>query len=251
MKSISVLRSVRSSRIATRLVRRVRHARNGVHDPEFWALLNLPHRSGLIADVGAHEGQAAVSLKVVCPAHISISFEANPFLIDELERTRRSYGVLGGVEFGAVTDESADVMLNIPLVSGRTDSQGSSLDADFIAARSSDFVKSYGHRPQRIVRVEVPGRTIDQFGFDIDLLKIDVEGLEAAVLRGAVDTIRRCRPWILVETRGGDGEALELVAELGYSVLYPDVNGSGRLYRSPGPDQTNALCQPVQQPATE
>src|SRR4029434_5645640 len=48
--------------------------------------------------------------------------------------------------------------------------------------------------------IEVPMATLDsssegEFGF----IKIDVEGHEQAVLDGAVQTIRRCRPRLLVE----------------------------------------------------
>jgi FkbM family methyltransferase len=43
-------------------------------------------------------------------------------------------------------------------------------------------------------------RTLDSFGFtDVDFLKIDCEGYEAFVIEGAVETIRRCRPVILME----------------------------------------------------
>jgi hypothetical protein len=44
-------------------------------------------------------------------------------------------------------------------------------------------------------------KTLDSFNFDrIDLLKIDVEGFEYDVLNGAVNTIRRLKPKIILET---------------------------------------------------
>jgi FkbM family methyltransferase len=46
------------------------------------------------------------------------------------------------------------------------------------------------------VRVE----TLDSFGFDdVDLLKIDAEGADALIIAGAQETIRRCRPVMIVE----------------------------------------------------
>jgi FkbM family methyltransferase len=45
--------------------------------------------------------------------------------------------------------------------------------------------------------------TLDSFGLEtLDLLKIDVEGFESAVLMGGVQTIARCRPVVVVEDNG-------------------------------------------------
>jgi len=63
----------------------------------------------------------------------------------------------------------------------------------------------------------------------IDFIKIDVEGGELAVLRGAVDLLSRCRPTILFEcTRSGISsfgftlaEIFEFFTEQSYSVFIP------------------------------
>jgi len=48
--------------------------------------------------------------------------------------------------------------------------------------------------------IETEVRTLDSFEFPvIDLLKIDVEGFEPAVIIGARDTLARCRPIVVVE----------------------------------------------------
>lgn len=52
---------------------------------------------------------------------------------------------------------------------------------------------------------DVEIRTLDSYGFeDVALVKIDVEGMEAAVLRGAVETLERCRPVVYSEAWEGD-----------------------------------------------
>jgi FkbM family methyltransferase len=45
--------------------------------------------------------------------------------------------------------------------------------------------------------------TLDRFNFEsVDWIKIDVEGFENAVLDGSRDTIKRNRPWLLIEDNG-------------------------------------------------
>lgn len=49
-------------------------------------------------------------------------------------------------------------------------------------------------------KVQVPVNTIDSFDFDtVDFIKIDVEGFELAVVRGARNTIKSCRPVLQIE----------------------------------------------------
>jgi hypothetical protein len=49
---------------------------------------------------------------------------------------------------------------------------------------------------KRVVHVN----TLDSYHFDdVDLIKIDVEGHELAVIEGAVDTILRCKPHLIIE----------------------------------------------------
>lgn len=57
----------------------------------------------------------------------------------------------------------------------------------------NSFVKGSG---------DIPMRTLDSFYLDdVDLIKVDCEGFEEKVLRGAENTIRRCKPTIIVEQK--------------------------------------------------
>jgi len=48
----------------------------------------------------------------------------------------------------------------------------------------------------------IPMETLDSFSFqEVDLIKIDCEGYEEFVLRGAVDTLQRCKPCVIVEQK--------------------------------------------------
>jgi FkbM family methyltransferase len=50
---------------------------------------------------------------------------------------------------------------------------------------------------------EIPLERLDAYGFaDVDFIKLDAEGYELFVLQGAIDTLRRNRPLVLVEQTG-------------------------------------------------
>lgn len=73
-----------------------------------------------------------------------------------------------------------------------------------------------------------PGLRVRVFPLDelelpaCDLLKIDVEGFEPQVLKGAAGTIRRCRPILYVENDREQNQqaVIDLVHELGYRMYW-------------------------------
>src|SRR6185437_3917126 len=91
------------------------------------------------------------------------------------------------------------------------------------------------------------------------LLKIDVEGWEADVLRGARATIARCRPIIYLENDRADQQAvlIALLAELGYAQywhvapLYNAANFKGATEDITGKAcSLNMLCMPAESAVT-
>lgn len=51
----------------------------------------------------------------------------------------------------------------------------------------------------------IPMRLLDNFRIErIDLLKIDTEGYELPIVRGAIETLKRCRPVVVIEQKGKD-----------------------------------------------
>lgn len=68
--------------------------------------------------------------------------------------------------------------------------------------------------------------TLDHFRFeDINLIKVDVDGMDEEVIKGAVETIKRCKPLIIIEelkdskgTPNHNGVAF--LKQIGYKVEY-------------------------------
>lgn len=73
-----------------------------------------------------------------------------------------------------------------------------------------------GHDPARVEYVEM--RSIDSLDYPrVDFIKIDIEGMETAALRGAERTLARDRPLMFIEVLKCDGDAMRArLDELGY-----------------------------------
>jgi FkbM family methyltransferase len=135
-------------------------------------------------DIGAAEGVYAWHLMRIASG--VAAFEPNP------ESAARLRARLPDVDVHAValSDRHGEAQLRVPLThSVALGGLGTLEDAN-------DFQGHYCETRS----IEVPARTLDSFALaPLGFMKIDVEGHELAVLRGAERSILRDRPTILVE----------------------------------------------------
>ncbi|MEA2806533.1 MAG: hypothetical protein QOJ17_674 [Rhodospirillaceae bacterium] len=166
-------------------------------------------------DVGANDGCYVHYLRR--HARQVIAFEPMPSLARMLRRKFRR-GVV--VESMALSDTAGTVSLRMPVVDGVVVTGCSTVSS----AASATYP---AHRA-----IEVPMDRLDSvYGGEVGFIKIDVEGHEQAVLDGAIETIRRCRPRMLVEVDerlapGGLARAKAYFRDLGYLGYYVEA---GRL----------------------
>lgn len=72
-------------------------------------------------------------------------------------------------------------------------------------------------------------RTLDSFGFEnVDFIKIDVEGYELPMIKGGLQTIKKNKPFIVVEQKknesaygGKENEALKFLCSIGMNIVEP------------------------------
>lgn len=155
-------------------------------------------RSGSTAlDVGAHIGSITVPMaRLVGPAGRVYAFEPQRRIYRELVHNLRLNELAQAVPLRyAVGAESAII------------------EMDPVTAHDGRVAVGKGGD-----RAEL--RTLDSFGFtDVSLIKIDVEGFELEVLRGAEALIERERPILILEIREEDAArdaAFRKLGELGY-----------------------------------
>jgi FkbM family methyltransferase len=200
--------------------RYVAYSRLGiVHEPEFRALpLVVESSQPLVLDVGTNVGQSVLSTLTVLPEARVVGFEPNPVNWPCLDRLERRLGGRFCYEpFGLAARESVED-LYLPVYRGRPMTGLASFDqqsaTDWL---SSDAVFWYRENQMSVDVHRLALRPLDGLGWSPDVLKIDVEGLEWEVVRGAWETILASSPAILVETPA-DGLSRQL-ASIGYEML--------------------------------
>lgn len=156
--------------------------------------------TGLAVDVGAHIGNHTLWLAVICRLEV-IAFEPSKAI-----KQLRANVALNGLE-------SQVGVHRVALGSGP--GVGRLIEKGQVVAEPWQSM----NREMELGEGEVEVRTLDSYGLDeVSVIKIDVEGMEAAVVAGAAETIERCRPLVYAETWGESYTAAvaELLEPLGY-----------------------------------
>lgn len=68
----------------------------------------------------------------------------------------------------------------------------------YLGSKSNSGAWSY-LKGEREIEESVRLRTLDSLNLNPDLIKIDVEGSQRSVLAGAIETLKRCKPVIIIE----------------------------------------------------
>ena len=189
-----------------RLFRTYNKEMNGSGEYELRQLPRLVDPKRAAIDVGGNIGTYSFFLSGL--ASRVIVFEPNPYYAERL-RLIKLTGVT--VQQVAVSNGEGQSSLRIPFVSPGQEDQGRG-SLDHQAVPDDTLSRT----------VEVPLRSIDSYDFrDVGFIKIDIEGHEERALEGAMRTVERERPNLLIEIEdrhnpGGLGRIVSLFSEIGY-----------------------------------
>ena len=165
----------------------------GVWERKTWLGLaeHIP-KNGVFVDVGAHIGYYSLkAASLVGPGGRVLAVEPNPETVRRLRANIRESGA-SEVVVEPVACSDSDGMLEF--FAANEENAGASSLSKANAAQAGPVAHSYRVRARRlddIVRESGVSR--------VDVMKIDVEGAELLVLKGAGDTLDRFHPVVAVE----------------------------------------------------
>jgi FkbM family methyltransferase len=175
---------------------------------DIWA--DLCSRSKSVLEIGGNVGLYSVIGGKTARGRYTV-VEPHPHIAAVLRSNLRRNGITNVevLEGAAIAEPKArTVSLNIPN-EGRSAPTGAFLNANVeIVGRSA------------IRQIEVNGFPIDELFAGRDLVKIDAEGIEHALLREAMPTIIKNRPTIIVEVLPDSTNLAQILSELATSARY-------------------------------
>ena len=221
----------------TAVQRQLRRAGLAGYEPSTQAtlltLVQLSRRPAEFFDVGAHIGLYSALCAAIFPpdlVHVT-AFEPTPTTANLCLRIAEANRLQVRLERLALSDSSGSATLYI---SDKAETSNSLVE---------------GFRPST-QSVEVAMTTLDRYclqrGVYPTVMKIDVETFEVHVVRGALQTLRDARPWVVCELlpsadSGATREVLSIFADLGYEAYRWGHDNSW--HRSSGSDEGAHLSE--------
>lgn len=180
-------------------------------------------------DVGSNRGQSIDAIRLYHPDRSITAFEPNSLLVERLKRRFADDRHLNLMTFG-LSDTEMDAPLYVPYYRNWLFDGLSSFDRKSAESwLNSETIAGFDPALQRIETLTCRLRRLDDFNLTPAFIKIDVQGFEMQVLKGAQETLKRCGPILMVED---SAELIPWLADLGFASY--EFDGT-RLRHSKGP----------------
>jgi FkbM family methyltransferase len=174
-------------------------------------IIGLPSTDGIALDLGAFVGDYTDMLSEKFEK--VYAFEPHPLNINTLKYRFNHNSKVEIVPY-AVSDKIGTAKL-----------YDNKIQSEHSLSRMFAQLGAWGYNPDKYI--EVKTITLDEFckHINVDFMKVDIEGAEHFMFKGAVETLQRCNPMILMECHlVVDFEALtELFKGLGYKFMSTDL----------------------------
>ena len=165
-------------------------------EQEYSALPQLCNKNLISIDIGMFRGVYSFLLSKYSKS--VIGFEANPIMYKYLEKNLKK--IVGKIEIYnfALSNKTGEVFIKIPL---RYKSVLKNNFEDFYEGGLATIHQDNKLEEKKFDEFKTKCNILDNFTFNekIGFIKIDVEGHEQFILEGAVNTIKKDKPNLLIE----------------------------------------------------
>jgi FkbM family methyltransferase len=188
------------------------------HEKDYFGLkLLLGEGDGLFLDIGANDGVSALSFRRINTRYAILSLEPNPLHRKSLERVKARIERFD-FRLCAAGEEAGTATLRMPTYKGIPNHSGSFCAPEqqgvFEALFPPEMARKFVYVSQT-----VPVIRVDDLHVSPTVVKIDAEGYDLKIIRGMEETIRRCRPILMVENNPSNIEVITaFLADLDYQV---------------------------------
>jgi FkbM family methyltransferase len=204
------------------------------HDDDYVIFRSFQDKDEAILDIGANWGYSVGSFWAVGARSKIISFEAIPLYRDCLQKILTSRPEAYSYLMTALSNKPGNLRFAIPVVNNTALTALTSASKDPHLDSLTSNVHSYVLQCMpnvkdislRICEFEVPVRTLDDVIAELPellpehgvaVIKLDVEGLEYEILKGAINILRLYKPLVMAEGGNRRNGLQEFMTSLGYS----------------------------------
>jgi FkbM family methyltransferase len=204
---------------------------------------------GLFVDIGANDGISALSFRRFDRSYRILSLEPNRLLEPWLQEVKDSDPHLEYMMVGAGS-VPARIQFYVPIYRGVVLHTFASASLESTRAT---LANSYGEAIAAACRIDTVDAEIvrlDDLNLEPTIVKIDAEGFDHDVLVGAVRTVERCRPFVVVEIDDAQTSAIRSYFEarhyqlLGYDIAHDRFNPETCAQRSGRSGERNLFAIP-------
>lgn len=186
------------------------------------------NKASLVLDLGANIGLYTLAIKTNNPECQVFALEPNPRAFELLEKNMTANGIEGVTTLNVGAAEFSGEMLM------RVLDEGTAFGGKYLGEIKKEYRTWV--KPERLKTMTVPALSlVDIFRIndigDVDILKMDVEGMEHEVLRSSAELFPRIRR-IVVEwhDHASKNELVQMLCENGFSLVYEDEREYGDIY---------------------
>ena len=194
----------------------------GESDFEFFKFVNKK-QTELFLDVGANDGISALTFRLYNQDYKILSLEPDSKHNDALNNIKRKDKNFEFQNIG-LGNKNETKKLYIPECNGVYIGQLASLIKDEAFNNVPKIISQKNISSKvKIIEKNIEIKTIDSMNLQPEIIKIDVEGFESQVLEGGIETIKKKKPFLIIEINNVSVKKVgSILLELGYLVFTYD-----------------------------